>query len=77
MLDLKIVPEYPDMVEENGILYQKLEVMDEEIRSYHERIEQLSGTIDDKVTQIASLNSEIKELKKTFTQQKKEIITLT
>lgn len=39
MLDLKIVPEYPDMVEENGILYQKLEVMDEEIRSYHERIE--------------------------------------
>lgn len=52
MLDLKLVAEYPDMVDENNSLYEKLDVMEEEIRSYHSKIEQLSDDIDSKDSQI-------------------------
>ena len=41
-LDLKVVAEYPDMVEENNSLLEKIEIMDEEIRNYHSKIEQMS-----------------------------------
>ena len=33
-LDIQIMAEYPDMVDENNELYQKIDILDEEIRSY-------------------------------------------
>ena len=38
-IQMNVVAEYPDMVDENNELYSKIDIMDEEIRSYHSKIE--------------------------------------
>lgn len=65
------------MVEENNNLYEKIEVMDEEIRNYHAKIEQLSEELDSRETHIHNLDAQIKELTKAVTQHKKDNLALT
>jgi len=38
-VDLKIIPEFPDLVEENFTLVKKIEILEEEIKEFSEKLE--------------------------------------
>ncbi len=40
-LEFNVVAEYPDMVEENNELYEKIDIMDEEIRAYQGKMDEM------------------------------------
>lgn len=46
-VDFKIIPEFPDLVEENFALEKKIEILEEEIKDYSDRLEIVDSSLKD------------------------------
>jgi cell division septum initiation protein DivIVA len=56
------VAEYPDMVEENNELYDKIDQMDEDIRGYQTVVERMKVDIEQREVDQKAKEGQIKQL---------------